>query len=71
MRIENSNEAISNPMMRRTRLIAEMINPGRWTDCGGVFWTEVAIVHSIAHCRVELGTTSSGSLSVESKPRSG
>jgi hypothetical protein len=48
-----------------------MINPGRWTGCGGVFWTEVAIVHSIARCSVDVVTTPSGQFSAESKPVAG
>jgi hypothetical protein len=54
--------------MRNIRLIAEMINPGCWIGCGGVFWAEVAIVHSIARCRVDVGTTPSASFSAELKP---
>ncbi|WP_273199342.1 hypothetical protein [Pseudomonas sp.] len=42
--------------MRKTKPIAETINPGRWIGCGGVFWVEVAIVHSIARCRVDVVT---------------
>ncbi|MNP77518.1 hypothetical protein D3C76_1749620 [compost metagenome] len=49
MRIENSNEAISKLMMRKTNPIANTISPGRWIGCGGVFCKEVAIVYSIAH----------------------
>jgi hypothetical protein len=33
-----------------------MIIPGCWIGCGGVFWVEVAIVHSIARCRVDVVT---------------
>jgi len=51
---------MSIPMMHRTTPITEMISPGRWIGCGGVFWTEVAIIHSIVFCSVDIVTPSGG-----------
>ena len=68
MNIENSNEAISKPMMRKIKPIAETINPGRWIGCGGVFCTEVAIVYSIARRQVDAATAPAEYVFGESKP---
>jgi hypothetical protein len=57
--------------MRKTKPITETINPGRWIGCGGVFWVEVAIVHSIVRCRVDAITILLDSFLLSQKPAAG
>ncbi|WP_192909164.1 MULTISPECIES: hypothetical protein [Pseudomonas] len=57
--------------MRKTKPIADTINPGRWIGCGGVFCVEVAIVHSIACRRVDVVTILLDSFLLSQKPAAG